>query len=247
MAEILQHSDGDMPAIKAAEVCKSFESRAVLEKINLRLGSGEGLCICGKNASGKTTLLRTIAGLLRPNSGSVEICGFDTQQRREEAMAMLGAVFHKSMIYPQLTIIENLRFFAGLYGLKNVNGLIDELLERTYLADYRYEKAGILSAGMLQRLALVRALIHSPKVLLADEPFSALDSQGSELVIKMLHDFRSAGGAILMTSHNLDSALHCCSRAAVLDEHKIIFDAEIRDITLSEFSRDYLFYARVNR
>jgi len=232
--------------VDVVSVSKSFGSQVVLEDISFHLAGGQGLCICGPNASGKTTLLRIMAGLLQPDAGAVQICGFDVKSQARQAKAMLGAIFHKSMVYPQLTAIENLRFFARLYGVRDSTARMQELLEQTALMPYRYDKAGVLSRGIMQRLAIARALVHRPNVLLADEPFTGLDADASKHLITILNHFKDEGGTIVMTTHDVNLSLHCCGHVAVLDKRKLIFNAKISEIDAAAFARDYLLYAREN-
>lgn len=231
-------------AINLAGVYKSFGSRAVLEDINFKLTQGCGLCICGANGVGKTTLLRTMAGLVKPDEGQVEIHGFNVQTHPHKIKLLLGAIFHKSMVYPQLTVLENLRFFAAIYSVKNSKANIDELLEQTGLMPYRYDRVGMLSHGMTQRLAIARALVHRPAILLADEPFTGLDSQASEYLVTILRDFKKDGGTVVITTHNVGLALKCCEQVAVLDDRRLIFSSKVSEINTAEFARDYLLYAR---
>jgi len=244
MGEQLQEAKKQTAAIELAGVCKSFGSRVVLEGISLSVARGEGLCVCGANAAGKTTLLRIIAGLLQPGSGAVQICGFDMRTQAREIKPMLGAILHKSMVYPQLTVVENLRFFSKLYGVRDSKGRIEELLEQAGLGAYRDDRAGVLSRGMTQRLAIARAMEHNPSVLLADEPFAGLDAKASKHLVSLLRSFKDKGGAILVTTHNVDFALRCCESVAVLEDHKLIFNARVSQIDTAEFARDYLSYAR---
>jgi len=148
------------------------------------------------------------------------------------------------MVYPQLTVIENLRFFAELYGLKNSNTRIQQLLEQMRLTPYRYDTPAILSRGITQRLAIARALIHNPDILLADEPFTALDSQAAGDLITILQNFKNQGGTVIMTTHHIDLSLNCCDKVAVLHDQKFIFNAKTSDINISDFAQDYLSYAR---
>lgn len=218
----------------------------MLEAISFQLTAGQGLCICGANAAGKTTLLRIIAGLLEPNGGAVEICGFNIKRQLQKIKLILGALFHKPMVYPQLTVIENLHFFAGLYGLKNSKARMQELLEQVELTPYRYDSASTLSQGMMQRLAIARAMVHKPNVFLADEPFAGLDSQASRDLVTILNNFKDQGGAVLMTTHSVDLSLQCCERVVVLNDQKLIFKAEVSEINTADFVKDYLLYAREN-
>ena len=232
------------PAVSLAGVCKSFGSREVLDSVSFSAAGGEGFCICGANAAGKTTLLKIIAGLLLPGAGKVQICGFDLQEKAPQAKPLLGAVFHKSMVYPQLTVSENLRFFGRLYGVKNGNVRIEELLQQTGLMPCRYDRAGILSRGITQRLAIARAMVHDPAVLLADEPFTGLDCDAAESLVAILEDFKKGGGTIVMATHNVNFALNCCKQVAVLDDRKLIFSAKVSGINTAEFAKDYLLYAK---
>ena len=246
MNEELQRPPEETPAINLTGIHKSFGGRAVLEDINFQLTSGKGLCICGANAAGKTTLIKIISGLLQPTKGVVEICGFNTQRQSQQARTLVGAILHKSMVYPQLTVAENLQFFARLYGVKNSKARVQELLEQAGLMHYRYDSAGILSRGMMQRLAIARALIHKPIVLLADEPFTGLDIDASQQLAALLRNFKNNGGSVVMTTHNVSLSLQCCEQVTVLDKRKLVFNAKVSEINAVEFTKDYLLYARRN-
>jgi heme ABC exporter ATP-binding subunit CcmA len=236
----------ELSGVDVAGVCKSFGSQVVLENVSFRLPGGQGLCICGANAAGKTTLLRIMAGLLQASAGAVQICGFDVKLQARQARARLGAIFHKSMVYPQLTVIENLRFFARVYGVRDNAAHIQKLLEQTVLTAYRYDRAGVLSRGIMQRLAIARALVHKPIVLLADEPFTGLDVDASKHLVTILNNFKNEGGTIVMTTHDVNLSFQCCENAAVLDKRKLIFNAKVCEINADAFAKDYLLYAREN-
>ena len=233
-------SFSEMPAINVAGVYKSFGSRVVLEGINFQLTGSQGLCIRGANAAGKTTLIRIIAGLLQASDGMVQIYGLNVRTHGQRTRALLGAIFHKTMVYPQLTVVENLRFFARLYDVKNSRARIEKLLEQVGLTPYRYDSAGVLSRGMRQRLAIARALVHKPIVLLADEPFTGLDSDASKCLVTILRNFKDEGGTVVITAANGNFALQCCDQAAVLREGKLIFNAKVPEINTAEFAQDYL-------
>lgn len=243
MSEKLQKPFGDTPVIIVSGVCKSFGSRSVLEAVSFQLTGGDGMCICGANGAGKTTLLRIIAGTLQPSDGRVEICGFNVREQSERTKAKVGAIFHKSMVYPQLTVEENLRFFARLYGVKDSSAHIQDLLERVGLMAYRYDIVGILSRGMMQRLAIARALVHKPTILLADEPFTGLDAEASKSLVAILRNFKKERGTIVMTTHSARFALQCCEKVAVLRNQKLAFKAKVSEIDIGEFAQDYLLYA----
>jgi len=230
--------------INVKSVSKAFNTRNVLRDITIDIGAGQGVLICGINGAGKTTLLRIIAGLLQPDIGSIELCGYNIQKDPEKAKSQFGMISHKSMVYPELTVIENLSFFATLYGVKDSETYITELLQDVGLSSYKYDTASILSRGLLQRLAIARALVHQPVLLLADEPFTGLDDKSCHHLITVLTEFTSNGGTIVMTTHDIDLGLQCCNRVAVLDKSNLIFDAGTSDIDTEKFLRDYISYAR---
>lgn len=234
----------DSPVIDVSSVSKAFATRLVLNNINLVVSKAQAVCICGVNGAGKSTLLRIIAGLLQPDQGSVQLNGYDVSKDPEKTKPQLGLISHKSMLYPELTVFENLSFFANLYGVKNSAVRINELLKDVGLFSYRYDRAGVLSRGLLQRLAITRALVHQPTVLLADEPFTGLDAEACRHLISVLTDFTNNGGTIIMTTADINIAMKCCSRVAVLNKAQLIFDAETNDLDIDSFAQDYLSYVR---
>ena len=244
MSKRTQSSCKDEPVIAITSVNKAFGSRLVLKNIDLHVDRAQGVCICGVNGAGKSTLLRIIAGLLRPSQGTVRLCGLDVNSEPEKARSQLGVISHKSMLYPVLRIFENLLFFAKLYDVKDSHDRVKELLEDLGLSSYRYDRTDVLSRGMLQRLAIARAIVHRPAVLLADEPFTGLDREASRHLISNFDKFRAGGGTLLMTTHDTRLALQCCNRVVVLDKNRFIFDAETSQIDTGRFAEDYLSYAR---
>jgi heme exporter protein A len=231
-------------ALSIHGVSKTFVTRPVLKGIELAVPRGQAVCLCGINGAGKSTLLRIVAGLLRPDSGTVKINGFDIREHSETAKRQLGVISHASMVYPELTVVENLTFAARLYGVADRASRIEELLAGTALASFRHDRAGILSRGLLQRLSIARALLHKPAVLLADEPFTGLDADVTERLLAILDQFVRGGGTVLMTTHDTRLGLRCCRRVLVLDQGVLVLDAETRQIDSDRFAVDYLSYAR---
>lgn len=244
MGEIRQENRATNAVISIRGVSKAFSTRLVLKNIDLEISSEHSVCLCGVNGVGKSTLLRIITGLLRPDKGVIRICGYNVGRDPEKAKPQLGVISHMSMVYPNLTAIENLSFFANLYGVKDSTTRIDKLLHDVGLSSYRYDRAGTLSRGLLQRLSIARALVHRPSVLLADEPFTGLDGEACKHLISVLSDFVRNDGTILMTTHDTKVGLKCCDRVLVLDKCSLIFDAMKSDIDTDSFSQDYLSYAR---
>jgi heme exporter protein A len=232
------------PLVSVKSLSKTFGLKRVLSSLELDILAGISLCICGINGAGKSTLLKVIAGLLKPDAGVVSVGGYDIHRDPEKARPLLGMIWHQSMVYPNLTVRENLLFYAELYGLDDAANAIDQLMREVDIYSYRYEQTSVLSRGMLQRLAIARALVHRPGILLADEPFTGLDINASEHLVARLNDFTAAGGTVIMTSHNVELALKCCRRVVVLDKGSIIFDRQDDEFDVENFSRDYLRYAK---
>ncbi|UCD52539.1 MAG: heme ABC exporter ATP-binding protein CcmA [Phycisphaerales bacterium] len=231
-------------ALTVRSVSKAFTARPVLRDVSVALRRGQAACLYGINGAGKSTLLRIAAGLLRPDAGSVWIEGNDVREHPDTAKRCLGVISHASMVYSELTVLENLRFAGELYRVSDRAARIEQLLTETGLGPFRYDRAGILSRGLLQRLAIARALLHEPTVLLADEPFTGLDVQASEHLIGIFDTFARRGGTILMTTHDTRLGLRCCERVVVLDQGAALLDKTKDEIDPERFAEDYLSYAR---
>ena len=231
-------------ALSVCSISKAYGTKPVLRKVDLAVPRGQAVCLFGVNGAGKSTLLRVVAGLLRPDCGVVTISEYDVRKYPEAAKRQLGMISHASMAYPELTVQENLTFAARLYGVPDRMGRIDELLTGTELAPFRHDRAAILSRGLLQRLAIARALLHKPAVLLADEPFTGLDAGASDRLVAIFDRFVRDGGTILMTTHDTRMGLRCCQRVAVLNQGVLILDAMKDQIDADRFADNYLSYAR---
>lgn len=234
-------SDG---IVELKSVSKNFRARRVLDKVSFTVNPGQTVFLCGVNGAGKTTLLKIISGLLSPDLGSVELCGVSLKSDPEKARSNLGVISHKSMLYPDLNVSENLSFFADLYGVRDSKSRIKELLAEAGLTSYRHDKVNILSRGLLQRLAIARALIHSPSILLADEPFTGLDRNSCVHLKETLSRFVEKGGTVIMTTHETHLGLLCSDRVLLLDGMHIRLDKMTADIDTEAFVDDYLSYAK---
>ena len=167
--------------IRARGLSRRFGQKRVVEKLDLDLEDGGFLIVTGANGSGKTTLLRLCAGLLAPTGGELRV---------ETGRAGIGFLAHEPLVYRELTAMENLDLYGRLYRIPERRERTGMLLERFGLWDVRNERAGSFSRGMLQRLALCRTLLHEPDLLLLDEPFNALDAEGTELLARELEELR---------------------------------------------------------
>jgi heme ABC exporter ATP-binding subunit CcmA len=180
--------------IRARGVEKRYGRRRALRPLDLELERGGFLVITGANGSGKTTLLRLVAGLAAPTGGELEV----DASRRE-----LGYLGHEPLLYRDLTALENLDLYGRLYRVAERRERIGMLLERFGLWDVRGERVGSFSRGMTQRLALCRTLLHDPQLLVLDEPFTALDVEGAELLDRLLAEL-AGSGTVLLSTHEPD-------------------------------------------
>jgi heme exporter protein A len=226
--------------IEAREVTKSFGHRVALSDVNVHIGAGELVALVGPNGAGKTTLLRVLATLTRPTAGWVRIAGLDTARAGEDARRRIGFLSHHTLLYGDLTAEENLRFYARLYDLQDSPARIDESLARVGLQAQRRDPVRTFSRGMQQRLAVARATLHHPQVLLLDEPFNSLDAQATQMLTDLLTELADGDGAVLLTTHDLARALALGRRVIALDRGRIVHDArrEATDpATFGEFYR----------
>lgn len=178
--------------------------QAVLAGVSLHVRPGEVVGLVGLNGAGKSTLIRILALLLRPEAGSVRIEDRDAREDGADLRRRLGVVLHEPLLYAALTAAENLEFYGRLYGLCRAQTLCRAaaLLEQVGLRAHAHQPVSRFSHGMRQRLTLARALLHDPPVLLLDEPFTGLDSEGAEMLRGLLREHRDRGGAALVVTHD---------------------------------------------
>lgn len=203
--------------LDAAGIRKRYGLRPVLRGLNLRVGPGEIVAILGANGAGKSTLLRVLATLLRPEAGTLAIDGIDALARGGDARARIGVVLHHTMVYPELSGRENLRFHAELRGLNDSAARITAALEQVDLIRRADDLARAYSRGMAQRLSLARALLHEPVLLILDEPFTGLDQASAARLSALLADWARAGKAGVMTTHEVGRGMESVTRALTLD------------------------------
>ena len=217
-----------MHAIELREVTKRFSSLEVLRGITLAVQRGEAFALLGPNGAGKTTLIRIVATLLRQDSGEVRVLGHDTRDEAREVRRRIGVVSHNPFLYEELTARENLEFYARAYGVEESR--VDDLLERVNLAEREHDLVSTFSRGMKQRLSIARALLHSPPVLLLDEPTTGLDPKGRRDFYALLGELLGGGTTLLMTTHHMDEAERLCSRGAVLLSGRVVATGELSEL-----------------
>ncbi len=207
--------------IEVKKLVKSYGPTGVLRGLNLSARAGECVVLLGPNGAAKTTLLRILATLTKPDSGSVSIHGVDPAKQGELVRQSVGVVMHSPMLYGDLTVAENLGFFARMFGLMTPESRIAELLERVEMDHRRDVRVRLLSHGQQKRVSLARALLHSPRTLLLDEPESGLDQRARSVLEAIIGEFRSPGRSVLMTTHHLDLGLQVADSVAVLERGRV--------------------------
>jgi heme exporter protein A len=207
-------SDG--PLLAAVGLERSFGPLRALRGVDLQVRPGDALVVVGPNGAGKTTLLRVLAGLARPSAGEVRVLGRRLERSAPEARRPIGFVSHQSLLYDDLTVRENVLLAARLYGVPDPWSAAARVLEAVGLTDRADDRPRRLSRGLLQRASIGRALVHEPRLLLLDEPFTGLDAPSAERLRGLLRDRLAAGLGLILVTHHLEEAWELASRVAVL-------------------------------
>lgn len=252
-------SESDIPMIEVKNLVKSFGSKYALRGVSLRVMPGESLVIFGPNGAGKTTLVRILSSLSRPSNGTVSIGGLDLLKHADGIRRYLGVVSHAPLLYDSLTAEENLRFFAGLYGMNKPEERIKAMLQRVGLYPRRADLVRTFSRGMVQRMAIARALLHDPEVLLLDEPDTGLDPQAAEMLHGLLSELSRRPGAgvsaasdrtagaddierprtIVTVTHSIERGLAIADKVIILANGRVAFEAAVDGMSAAEFRPIY--------
>lgn len=230
---------GESPFLSISGLRKSYGSREALCGIDLDLQRGEFLCLFGPNGAGKSTLLKIIASLLRPSAGQVKVLKYDLQEHPEQYRAHLGMVSHQSFVYQDLTVLENLEFYAALYGVEQPREQALELLDQVNLAGSCDMPAANLSRGMLQRLSIARAMVNDPDLLLLDEPYTGLDEHAASVLRDQLQILHRRQRTIVMVTHNLRRGMESATRLGILARGELVYLQQKADIDPVSFEELY--------
>jgi ABC-2 type transport system ATP-binding protein len=206
--------------IRAEELTKCFGDFVAVDHVSFTVQAGEVVGYLGPNGSGKTTTIRMMLGLLSPSGGRAEVLGFDAFRDSEEVRKRAGYVSQKFALYHDLTVRENLAFYAGVYGVRD-RRRIDEVLAQMALRDNERTLVGELSSGWKQRLALATAIVHSPKLLFLDEPTSGVDPTARRAFWDIIYGLVDSGVTALVTTHYMDEAEYC-GRVGIMSEGKLL-------------------------
>ena len=233
------HPDSSDPIIQVQDLRKDFGYLQALSGVSFDLNKGEFLTIFGPNGAGKTTLIKVLAGLTRPTSGSAHIDGFDALESNAELRSQIGVISHTTCLYPDLTAVENLLFYAKLYGLDDPEKRADESIREAGLQLRRHDPVRTYSRGMQQRMAIARATLHDPSVLFLDEPFTGLDLRATNALKNHLHNLHTGKRTIIMTTHDMSCGLELCDRVAIQNKGRFLLLESINCIDQENFETFY--------
>jgi len=202
---------------------KRFGLTEALDSIDLTLDQGELLAVFGPNGAGKSTLIRILSTLMRSTSGMATLLGYDLEEEGETLRGAIGVLTHHPLLFDNLTAQENLKFYGKMFEVRNLKARIDELLIDVGLIEHRDQLVQTFSRGMQQRLAIARAVIHDPHLLLLDEPYTGLDQSGIAFLRQTLKAFMDKGRTAIMTCHDFAWGLELCTKAAILNDGNLVY------------------------
>ncbi|MDX1524184.1 MAG: heme ABC exporter ATP-binding protein CcmA [Anaerolineae bacterium] len=228
--------------IKIQNLVKAFGHRPVLRGVDLTINEGEFVTLMGANGAGKTTLLHIVANLSKPTAGEVFINGYRLAEAANQLRRFIGLVSHKTLLYTDLTARQNLHFYARMYDVPEAEQRINMVLAQVGLAKRAIDPVRTFSRGMQQRLAIARAILHNPPVLLLDEPDTGLDQHAAELLSTLLSAVDVNQRTVLMTTHNLERGLALGDRVVILAGGKIVYDTPRQAVGVDEVRTHYFKY-----
>jgi heme ABC exporter ATP-binding subunit CcmA len=229
--------------IEVRKLIKRFGVKTVLRGLDFDVQPGEFVALLGPNGSGKTTFLRILSSLSHSSLGDVRVAGYSLPHQAAAVRARLGIVSHLPLLYGDLSAEENLQFYGRMYGVSRPRERITEVLEMTGLEARRHDLVRTFSRGMQQRLAIGRAVLHDPEVMLFDEPYTGLDQDASLMLDELLRTVAAQGRTVVMTSHDLVRAEELATRFDILSHGKIAASAtrrQLRRSSLVSFYREAL-------
>jgi heme exporter protein A len=224
--------------VEAEGLVRAFGGRRAVDGVSFTLDAGECLALFGPNGAGKTTLLRLLAGLLSPSSGSCRVGGMTLRDGRE-ARAQVGLVSHASMLYAALSARENVEFAAKMYGLRDPVGAAREALATMRVIDRAEAPVRALSRGLQQRVSIARAIVHAPRLLLCDEPYTGLDEVGSAALTQALAERRESGASLLLVTHNLSEGLALATHVAIMRRGRFVRYETRTDVDAASYASEY--------
>jgi ABC-2 type transport system ATP-binding protein len=221
-----------IPAVLSVrELRKRYRDTVAVDGVSFEVNRNEIVGLLGPNGAGKTTTINMILGVLEPTSGAIVVDGLDLAKKRSQVLARTNFAAVYAPLPGNLTVLQNLRFFGLIYGVKNLPARVEVLLEQFDLLSFRDTKCGVLSSGEQTRVSLAKALLNNPRLLLLDEPTASLDPSVAREIRVKIRDFAAQGeGGVLWTSHNMYEVADVCHRVLFLSKGKILLEGDPRTL-----------------
>lgn len=218
-----------MPVIEASHIYKTFGATRAVNDISFELNEGEIVGLLGPNGAGKTTTIRMVLDIFKPDQGSISVLGGPMDEFRKN---QIGYLPEERGLYQDITLDQCLSYLASLKGLSNpeIKDRLDIYLDTFDLLDYRYKKVKEMSKGMQQKAQLITTLIHKPKLIIVDEPFSALDPVNTQIAKDLLREERANGTAIIMSTHQMSQAEELCDRILLINKGQVVLSGNLADL-----------------
>jgi heme exporter protein A len=232
---------GGTAVIDIKGLTKQADNKLILRGIDLSIKQGETVAILGPNGAGKSTLLKVLATLIKPTTGQVMINGLNLKKNQLEIKKLFGYLPHSSLLYDQYSPLENLVFFGKLYGVKNPEKRATELVKEVGLSFFLNEPVKNFSRGMIQRIAIARAIVHDPKILYLDEPHTGLDQGAIGILNNVIVSMKEKGTTTLMVTHDFKQAAEICDRILIMKNGKIVDDFMLKERNLDYVNDKYQF------
>ncbi len=226
-------------AITVAGLTKCFGHMYALRQVDLAVKTGEFVTIFGPNGAGKTTLIRILSTLSKSSSGEVSILGSSPAKEPESIRRQIGVIGHNTFLYEELTAAENLKFYGKLYSVSNLGQRIEESLAEVGLSARAADRVRTFSRGMQQRLAIARAMLHDPSILLLDEPYTGLDQHAAHVLSEWLSRLRKESRTTLMVTHNIERGIELADRIVVLRNGEFVYDHLRKGVSAEDFKQIY--------
>ncbi|MFP5110266.1 ABC transporter ATP-binding protein [Neobacillus sp. C211] len=225
--------------IEIKKLTKLAYNKLILRGVDLSIKKGETVAILGPNGAGKSTLLKVLATLIKPTSGSIWVNNMDLKKNHIEIKKIMGYLPHSSLLYDHYSPLENIVLFGNIYGVKNVEQRAIALVKEVGLSFFLNEPVKNFSRGMIQRIAIARAIVHEPEILLLDEPHTGLDQGAITILNNVILSMKAKGTTTLMVTHDFKQAAEICDRIIIVKNGKIVDDFRIENQNLGFVSEKY--------
>ncbi|MHB1125822.1 MAG: heme ABC exporter ATP-binding protein CcmA [Bacillota bacterium] len=231
--------------IEARKITKRFGTKTILHGINLHIHAGEFVTLLGPNGAGKTTLLKILSMMASPTSGELRVNGRTVGEDHIAIRREIGVISHNTFLYDHLNAAENLRFYGGLYEVPNLTRRIEEVIEEVGLQYALKDPVRTFSRGMQQRLSIARAIIHDPRILFLDEPYTGLDQHAIEILNRVLRKLASSQRTIFLITHNFQQGLEMSDRVLILAKGQLVYEEKTGNLQDADFKEIYLRHVEV--